>query len=77
MENGNVKLGPTDKNYKVYAFNENMGQKKVYFQHFDKPQGQKFVELYNLEPRPFVIDHPGYFYQSPFFMATVKEVNDE
>lgn len=77
MENGNVRLGPTDKSYKVYAFNTEMGQKKVYFQHFDERQSRAFVDLYNLKPRPFEMEYPGYFYQLPFFMGRRKGVNDE
>jgi hypothetical protein len=77
MKTGNVKLGPTDKSYKVYAFNDDMGQKKVYFQHFSEQQARTFVDLYNLKPRPFVMEYPGYFYQYPYFMGSVEGVNDE
>jgi hypothetical protein len=60
-----VKLGPTDKNYKVYV-NEHT---KFYFQHLTDEQMQKFVELMNA--KKLNIGYPGHFYVLPYFMKPV------
>lgn len=56
---------PTDKTYKIY-----IGDKqKFYFYHFNEEQRQKFIDLYNLGPsRGMILETPGYFYVSPYFM---------
>ena len=56
-------LGPTDKNYKVYV--EPRG--KFYFQHLDKAQRMRFVEMLN--KKDVTIGHPGHFYVKPFFIS--------
>lgn len=75
---GTVKLGPTDKNYKVYVSVEGGTREyKFYFLHLSEEQKHKFIELMNMRPRPFEIDYPGHFYVLPFFIEVVpKEVND-
>jgi hypothetical protein len=60
-----VELIPTDKSYKVYVGSDQRG--KFYFQHFDKPQCLKFIELYNA--KTLKLGFPGHFYVSPFFMS--------
>ena len=79
---GNIDLGPTDKNYKVYV-----GNTKFYFQHLSENQKREFVGLYNMRPRrqynvndlsfkivadgggKMVVGYPGRFYVLPFFMS--------
>lgn len=61
------KLGPTDKNYKVYVGN---ASKKAYFQHFAMEHRLEFIRLHNdLTMR---VDYPGHFYVLPFFMRRVE-----
>lgn len=67
MEEGIVTLGPTDKAYKLYVRSQPNNMNKFYFQHFTVEQQDKFVELYNMNPRPFVMSYPGHFYVAPFF----------
>lgn len=57
---------PTDKDYKVYV-RPHDNQRKFYFQHFNKPQINKFVNLLN--QKKVVFAHPGHFYVKPFFIA--------
>lgn len=74
----NVILGPTDKNYKVYVTVEGHHHNfKFYFQHLSEEQKKKFIELCNMRPRPFQLEHPHRFYVLPFFIEVApKEVND-
>ena len=72
-------LGPTDKNYKVYV-SHGFVSSKFYFQHFDKPQMDEFINIVNgeypNEPK-FKIDYPGYFYVLPYFCKPKKGGNDD
>jgi hypothetical protein len=75
LAKGRVAVTPTDKNYKAYV--EGLGVfRKFYFQHFDFEQQDKFLEIYNTDPRPFRMSDPGYFYVLPFF-AHRREVGHE
>ena len=40
---------------------------KFYFQHLSEEQKNRFVELLN--EKKLHLDHPGYFYQTPFFVT--------
>lgn len=60
LEAGNVKLRPTDKDYKVY-----IDSGKFYFQHLSPEQRKRFIELYNAGQ--ILLDVPGHFYVTPFF----------
>jgi len=62
VSNG-VKLGPTDKSYKVYVGND----AKFYFQHLSVDDRIVFIELLNAKVPN--IGEPGYFYTRPFFIA--------
>lgn len=53
---------PTDKSYKAYV-----GKYKVYFQHFDDQDQQRFIDLYNRGRMN--IAYPGYFYKPPYFIV--------
>ena len=71
-EAGDVELGPTDKNYKVYV--ENSGgapfdrpMSKFYFQHLSDDQKHRFVDLLNA--KTLKIGDPGHFYRLPFFIV--------
>lgn len=70
MEEDNVELGPTDKNYKVYVDRANGWRGKFYFQHFDTEQQQKFIDLLN--SKKVRIGFPGHFYRLPFFCRPAK-----
>ena len=77
VEAGTIKVGPTDKNYKVYV--ENLGGEplsaiKFYFQHLSVEQKKRFVDLYN-EQR-VILGDPGVFYVNPFFMGFGKRKHD-
>lgn len=59
------KLGPTDKDYKVYVG----ATHKFYFQHFSKEDWNKFTGLLNAGS--IKLGHPGRFYVLPFALAKV------
>jgi hypothetical protein len=70
---GDIEVGPTDKNYKVYVtatpgstVSVPNGHAKFYFQHFDKDQRIRFIDLYN--SKVMKLGYPGYFYVAPYFM---------
>ncbi len=68
LEAGDIELGPTDKDYKVYV--RNLGGAplqtvKFYFQHLSVEQRKRFVELLNAKALKF--DPSGRFYVLPFF----------
>jgi len=68
LEAGDIQLGPTDKDYKVYIENsggEPLSAIKFYFQHFDEEQKHRFIELHN--EGKLKIGMPGHFYRLPFF----------
>lgn len=73
---GDIELGPTDKNYKVYV--KNVGGEpapmKFYFQHLSREQRQEFVDLFNLRSGSagVKLGYPGYFYRLPFFMTLAE-----
>ena len=67
IEAGAVEIGPTDKNYKVYVTHDNGLDGKAYFQHFDVPHMERFVELLNAGKMR--IGMPGYLYNMPYFVA--------
>jgi hypothetical protein len=58
-------LCPTDKSYKMYVGGG--GGRKVYFQHFDREQRERLIELLNAKKIKFA--YPGHFYVRPFFIA--------
>ena len=72
-------IGPTDKDYKIYvnvtkevieknpSFSLPGGMPKFYFQHFDRENAIKFIDLYN-EGK---INMPNNFYVFPYFMVPV------
>lgn len=62
-----AELGPTDKSYKVYI----NGNEKFYFQHLNKEQMWKFIDLLNKQK--LKIGFPGHFYSRPFFISYKKE----
>lgn len=62
-----VEALPTDKNYKLYLRSGPHGQAKFYFQHFDKPQCLRFLDIYN--GGTMKLGLPGHFYVRPFFFA--------
>lgn len=57
------KLGPTDKDYKVYVGE----RQKFYFQHLTETQRRTFVDLLNAGR--LSIGFPGRFYVLPFFVS--------
>ena len=59
-------ITPTDKNYKIYILERN----KAYFQHFDKAQKSRLIELVNAKKVKF--KYPGHFYVLPFFMQRIN-----
>lgn len=61
-----VKLGPTDKDYKVYV-----GDDKFYFQHLNSDQKDAFIVLLNTSK--LNLGYPGEFYVLPFFIETTQE----
>lgn len=63
-----VRLGPTDKNYKVYV--DGFGSGKFYFQHLSDEQRREFVRLLNEKKVAF--SHPGRFLVLPFFIQVEK-----
>lgn len=69
LEDGSIKLGATDKSYKVYVHttdpNRPLQTIKFYFQHLSEDQMRRFIELYN--EKKLVFDG-GSFYVWPFFM---------
>lgn len=60
-----VKLGPTDKDYKIYVD----GQRKFYFQHLPRPQRLEFLQLLNRGELNF--GYPGHLYVLPFFIKAI------
>lgn len=72
LEAGDVRLGTTDKNYKVYVENDGgepiivRGAAKFYFQHLSQEQMRRFVDLYNEKRIKFQGDFG--FYVLPYFM---------
>ena len=74
LEAGDISLGTTDKNYKVYVNNAG-GDKhhscKFYFQHLSEEQQERFIQIYNEKRIKF---EGGYgFYVLPFFCACKVE----
>jgi hypothetical protein len=61
-----VKLGATDKSYKVYI--EGAKFRKFYFMHLSEEQMRRFVDLYNEKPSKIDVDDGRGFYVMPFFM---------
>jgi hypothetical protein len=55
------KLGPTDKNYKVYV----SGNRKFYFQHLSSEGQDRLIQMVNDKAISF--DFPGHFYVLPYF----------
>lgn len=74
LEAGDVKLGPTDKSYKVYV-RDGEGRAvggpagKFYFQHLSEEQRSRFIELHN--EGKLKLGQPGHFYVAPFFCQRV------
>lgn len=66
-----AEVGPTDKNYKVYLNNTDLGFTKFYFQHFDQTQRSMFIQLVNDNKVRY--GYPGYFYVEPFFMRRADD----
>lgn len=65
LESGS-KLGPTDKNYKVYIGDH----RKFYFQHLS-PEGQtRLIQMVN--DKAIAFGYPGHFYVLPYFAQAVK-----
>jgi hypothetical protein len=67
LELGELRLGPTDKNYKVYIHTPGGEQKKFYFEHLSTDQKKRFVELYNEKKLSFYMNSN--FYVLPYFMV--------
>jgi hypothetical protein len=71
LDAGDVELGPTDKNYKVYVANAAGAEfghfAKFYFQHLSEAQQIRFVELLNAKRLKFGM--PGHFYRLPYFIT--------
>lgn len=70
LEIGDIELGPTDKNYKVYVTNKDgaeLGREhsKFYFQHLSDDQMKRYIELHN--DKKIKYGYPGYLYVQPFF----------
>jgi hypothetical protein len=65
LESGDIQLGSTDKNYKVYVHGLPRFT-KFYFQHFDAGQRTRFIELLNGKKIRFEGNMP--FYVLPFFV---------
>ena len=60
-----VEVIPTDKPYKAYIGHS--GGWKLYFQHLDEAQQQRFIDLYN--NRTMRVGYPYRFYVLPYFVA--------
>lgn len=60
-------VGPTDKNYKLYIG----ASGKLYFDHLDQAQKNRFVELAN--DGTMKIGYPGRFYVKPYFVEAVPQ----
>src|SRR6478736_1690914 len=78
LEEGTIKLTPTDKDYKVYVENDGGlyfmggmagGTSKFYFQHLTKDQRIRFLTLLN--EKKIKLRDPGFFYVLPFFAVRV------
>jgi hypothetical protein len=67
LESGDVELGPTDKNYKVYVSGEALNHARFYFQHLNEVQKARFLELLN--EKKLQLEFPGHFYVLPFFIG--------
>lgn len=62
---------PTDKSYKAYVRGGTLhGQSKVYFQHFDEADQNRFIGLVN--DKRMAMGIPGHFYVLPFFCRPVE-----
>lgn len=74
LEDGTLKLGPTDKNYKAYVYDADSDAHlgKFYYQHFDDKQIDTFLMLIN-EMR-MKIDLPGHLYVLPYFASRIPRV---
>lgn len=68
---GTIRLGPTDKAYKVYVEPvdgaEPLPSVKFYFHHLSEEQMDAFVV--GLNGKQFKFGYPGYFYTLPFFLG--------
>jgi hypothetical protein len=70
------KLGPTDKNYKVYVDEvEPMTRAKFYFQHLDAEGRTAFIKFFNAHK--INIGSPGHFYVLPFFTRAAHPVYEQ
>lgn len=69
LEAGDILLGSTDKNYKVYVSGRGLHSCKFYFQHLGDAQRQRFIELYN--ERRVRFQGEG-LYVLPFFCKKVE-----
>jgi hypothetical protein len=71
VEKQQIKIGPTDKNYKAYVDPVGDGlplpSVKFHYYHLSDDQKRRFIELYN--EKKLVMDFPGRFYVPPFFMS--------
>lgn len=70
LELGDIELGPTDKDYKVYVTNKGgaplvRDHSKFYFQHLSDAQMKRYIELHN--EKKIHYGYPGYLYTKPFF----------
>ena len=61
------KIGPTDKNYKVYVGDRS----KFYFQHLSEDGKHRFIPLLNAGS--IAIGIPGHFYALPFFIRRKRD----
>lgn len=71
LEAGNVTIGTTDKNYKIYVHNDG-GEPvpvKFYFQHFSEEQRTRFIELLN--ERKIKFSGGLGFYVFPYFLKKI------
>lgn len=81
LEAGDVELGATDKNYKVYVinkggepFSDRGDRTKFYFPHLSVDQKKRFVDLHNERK----IDMGRFnFYVLPYFMAPAEPAKEK